>query len=316
VYRDRSIFRRALEASLLFHLLVLFIVVPQAKKVWPVGLAERNILAPAPEELPEEPPLEFEFVDLANEREELASSDRAPLSDLDRRAHGGLGDQASDSPGTVGNTPQLVQADGGSVLDAGAPPQRQGPPTQQVPPPRPEADPDITREEAERPVPEPEPEGAGEDDEREDQPQQEPAIQLPPPGAWNLPPSAGGLPENPDREGGRVDEGALSFDTQWYDWGPYAKKMLAKIRRNWRIPEIARLGVAGVVRIRYFIERDGTVTGLQIMNESGKPPMDFAARDAIGDSSPFEPLPSDLTGVDREGVTITFYYNARPEGRR
>jgi len=112
-----------------------------------------------------------------------------------------------------------------------------------------------------------------------------------------------------------VDEGGLSFDTQWYDWGPYADKMLRRIRRNWRIPEIARLGVTGVVRIRFFIERDGTVTGLRITDESGKPPMDFAARDAIWHSSAFDPLPSDLTGVDREGVTITFYYNASPRRR-
>ena len=116
----------------------------------------------------------------------------------------------------------------------------------------------------------------------------------------------------PDRSGGRVDAGGLSFDTQWYDWGPYARRMLAKIRKNWRIPEIAQLGVQGVVKIRFFIERDGRVTGLRILDESGKPPMDFAARDAIADSSAFEPLPADLTGVEREGVTITFYYNTRP----
>jgi TonB family protein len=71
-----------------------------------------------------------------------------------------------------------------------------------------------------------------------------------------------------------------------------------------------------VVKIRFFIERDGTVTGLQIIDESGKPPMDFAARDAIAHSSPFEPLPLDLSGVEREGVTITFFYNARRGDRR
>jgi len=91
--------------------------------------------------------------------------------------------------------------------------------------------------------------------------------------------------------------------------------MLAKIRRNWRIPEIARLGVQGVVKVRFFIERDGTVTGVRIVDESGKPPMDFAARDAIAHSSPFEPLPSALGGVDREGVTITFFYNSSPPSR-
>jgi TonB family protein len=159
-----------------------------------------------------------------------------------------------------------------------------------------------------------EPEGAGE----EPEPEQAvpPVVQLPPQRAWTLPPEEGGLPENPDTEGGRVDTGALSFDTQWYDWGPYAKAMLAKIKRHWQIPEIARLGVGGVVKIRYFIERDGTVTGLTILDESGKPPMDNAARRAILDSSPFEPLPTDLTGVTREGVTITFYYNITPPRRR
>ena len=63
-----------------------------------------------------------------------------------------------------------------------------------------------------------------------------------------------------------MDTGGLSFDTQWYDWGPYAKAMLAKIRRHWRIPDIAMLGVEGVVKIRFYIERDGTVTGLQILD--------------------------------------------------
>lgn len=92
--------------------------------------------------------------------------------------------------------------------------------------------------------------------------------------------------------------------------------MLAKIRSNWHIPELAQMGVPGVVKIRFHIERDGTVTGLTILDESGKPPMDFAARDAIAYSSKFDPLPPDLTGVLREGVTITFYYNRKAPTRR
>ncbi|HNX51831.1 MAG TPA: energy transducer TonB, partial [Thermoanaerobaculaceae bacterium] len=109
--------------------------------------------------------------------------------------------------------------------------------------------------------------------------------------------------------------GPLSFDSQWYEWGPYAAEMLRKIRYHWEIPEIARLGVGGVVRIRFFIERDGRVTGLAIEMPSAHPPMDFAARDAILNASPLQPLPADLVGVEREGVTITFYYNTPiPEG--
>jgi TonB family protein len=305
------------ELSLLLHLLLLFIIIPRARKVWPNSLSAAPIFQ-TPEELQNatEPPLEFEFVDLMNEREELPSNKRAPLSDLDRRAHGGEGDNPADRARSIGNTFQLVQAEGGDILDRRAPPSQLVPPSEAVPTDEPEEPRDELRPEEE--PSEAEAEGAGELlPEQEPRPEgEEPRLTLPPNNAWTLPPAAGGLPENPDREGGKVDEGGISFDTQWYDWGPYAKKMLAKIRRHWRIPEIARLGVAGVVKIRFYIEEDGTVVGVRIMDESGKPPMDFAARDAIRDSSPFDPLPSALTGVEREGVTITFYYNARPPERR
>lgn len=310
--KDRPIFRRALEVSILLHLLLVFIVVPRAREVWPTTLSSSPMFAFEEPEAPTEPPLEFEFVDLAEEREEKPSSDFAPLSDLDRRAHGGEGEEPSDRPSSVGNTFQIVQAEGGDVLDRGAPPRQLFPPTPQEPVPPPEEEPDDERQPDETEI-EPEPEGAGE---RIDKPEpQRPTIRLPSTDAWRLPPTGGGLPENPDRDGGNVDAGGLSFDTQWYDWGPYAKRMLAKIRRYWRIPEIAMMGVSGVVQIRYFIARDGSVSGLRITSESGKPPMDFAARDAIAHASPFDPLPTDLTGVEREGVTITFYYNMNPPDR-
>jgi TonB family protein len=310
VRRDRSLFRRALEISLLLHLLLLFLVVPRIERLWLTSNASAVELTPevSPDD---QPPLEFEFVDLAEEREEPPVSDRVPLSDLDRRAHGGEGEDAA-RPGVQGNTPQLVEADGGQTFGAGSPPQQPGPQVPRVPPPqRPQEEP------VEQPTEEPQAEAGSEGAGRHvPEPQrQEPSIKLPPPGAWALPPDEGGLTERPDTLGGQVDAGGLSFDTQWYDWGPYAKAMLAKIRRHWRIPEIALLGVQGVVKVRFFIERDGTVSGVQILDESGKPPMDFAARDAIKDASPFEPLPGDLSGVDREGVTITFFYNSRPPNR-
>jgi protein TonB len=319
VSKDRSVFRKALEVSLLLHLLAIFIIAPRVMQLsGSRGEAAVRFL-PEPE-AQQDRPLEFELVDLPDDREEPPENPDAPLSDLDRRAHGGEGEEAAARPETRGSTPQLVASEGAQLLPGrGAPPQQPGPRTQPVPPPeRVEPRPEPRPREESPPQPEVRREGAGE--EREPAAQPQPQLRLPPPGTWSLPPDSGGLPESPDRRGGHVDSGGLSFDTQWYDWGPYAKTMLAKIRRNWyqRMPEIARLGVQGVVRIRFFIERDGEVTGLVIMDESGKPPMDFAARDAIAASSAFDPLPSDLVGVDREGVTITFYYNMRPpewEGR-
>jgi TonB family protein len=308
---DRKTFRRAIGISVLLHLLLLFLIVPQLRQVWSKSSAV-PIFAVDPELVQAQPPLEFEFVDLAEDREETPERPDAPLSDLDRRAHGGEGETA-DRPASQGNTRQLVQAQGGEIFNPGAPPQVQAPPTRQVPPPQPDQQP-IERPRDQEPV-ESRPEGAGDPEQSESAQRQDPSIPLPPPGVWMLPPSEGGISENPDRDGGGVDTGALSFDTQWYDWGPYAKSMLAKIRRHWRIPEIARMGVSGIVKVRFYIERDGTITGLRILEESGKPPMDFAARDAIADCINFEPLPAGLGLQGPEGVTITFLYNVDRRGR-
>jgi len=308
VHDDRGRFRRALEISLLLHLVLIFLLAPRLREVWSASDEAAARLMPAVQPS-EQRPLEFEFVDLAQDREETPRDESVPLSDLDRRAHGGEG-EAADRPATQGSTPQLVQSEGSQIPERGAPPQVPAPAQQQAPPEQ--QQPNQSTEDRNPPVTV-EPEGTGQRRQEETAPQQ-PRIQLPPSGAYVLPPSYGGPNENPDRDGGQVDTGTLSFDTQWYDWGPYAKRMLARIRREWyaRMPDIARLGVPGVVRIRFFIERNGEVTGLQITSESGKPPMDLAARDAIAASSAFDPLPSDLTGIEREGVTITFFYNSRP----
>jgi TonB family protein len=115
-----------------------------------------------------------------------------------------------------------------------------------------------------------------------------------------------------ERDGGFVDSGPLSFDTVGYDWGAYAAEMIRKIKRNWDVPALARYGVKGRLTIRFFIMKDGHVEGERILAGSGTPPFDNAAFQAIARSSAFRPLPDDL-GHDREGVTVTFFYNLRPE---
>jgi TonB family protein len=111
--------------------------------------------------------------------------------------------------------------------------------------------------------------------------------------------------------GGFVDSEGLSFDTTWYDWGPYAAEMIRRIKLNWDVPELARFGWKGKLTVRFFILADGRVEGATILSGSGVPPFDHAAFQAIVKSNPFRPLPKDL-GSDREGVTVTFFYNIRP----
>ena len=67
----------------------------------------------------------------------------------------------------------------------------------------------------------------------------------------------------------------------------------------------------GVVTIRFTIQRDGRITEVTLLNSSGVPPYDNAARKSIELSSPLNPLPKDFP-KPTERVTAMFYYNSTP----
>jgi TonB family protein len=124
-----------------------------------------------------------------------------------------------------------------------------------------------------------------------------------------------GRPDGVDSAGlggqrGRAEQGPLSFETQWYDWGDYAQSMVSRIRVNWyeNMPPLFRTGIGGVVTIRFTIHRDGRISDVTILESSGHPPYDQAARKAIEQSSPLRPLPADFPNPT-ERVTAMFYYN-------
>jgi TonB family protein len=109
---------------------------------------------------------------------------------------------------------------------------------------------------------------------------------------------------------GFANEGPLSFETTWFDWGDYAQGMVSRIRVNWYevMPDLLRTGMQGVVTIRFTIHRDGRISDATILNSSGVPPYDFAAKKAIENSSPLAPLPKNFPN-ETERVTCMFYYN-------
>lgn len=121
----------------------------------------------------------------------------------------------------------------------------------------------------------------------------------------------------PNPSGGFADSGPLSFETSWYDWGPYADEMVRRIKLHWDIPKLAELGWKGKLTIHFDIRLDGSVEGATIVSGSGIPPFDYAALQAILRSNPFKPLPKDLIkevpGKTKEGITVTFFYNMRIE---
>jgi len=134
--------------------------------------------------------------------------------------------------------------------------------------------------------------------------------------------SLGGSRDNVDLgnaggEKGFAENGPLSFETQWYDWGEYAQSMVNRIRVNWyeQMPTLIRMGVKGVVTIRFTIHRDGHLTDITMLSSSTVPPYDFAAGKAIELSSPLNPLPKDFPN-ETERVTCQFYYNLEPPDKR
>ncbi len=107
--------------------------------------------------------------------------------------------------------------------------------------------------------------------------------------------------------------GTMSFDTQDFPWGDYARKLYVIIRNNWlsRIPLAAREGIRGYVCWKFIIEKNGSVSQILSVRPSQVPPFDRAASDAIRASSPLPPLPEDFP-EPREGVTFCFFYNMAP----
>jgi TonB family protein len=100
--------------------------------------------------------------------------------------------------------------------------------------------------------------------------------------------------------------------TEGVDFTSYLARVLASVKRNWYavMPESARLGDQGRVILQFRIQRDGgvPVDEPQLMNGSGKEPLDRAAMSSIRSSSPFEPLPSAFSSPYIE-LRFIFLYN-------
>ena len=116
-----------------------------------------------------------------------------------------------------------------------------------------------------------------------------------------------------NEDGGFVDVGGVSFETSWYDWGPYAAEMLRRIKLHWRISrDLLILQQNGTTQIAFSIMNDGSVADVRIQRPSTIPPYTHAAMQAILESDPFRPLPKDLLrlvpGKDRERIVINFIY--------
>lgn len=112
-------------------------------------------------------------------------------------------------------------------------------------------------------------------------------------------------------QGGVNDPGAtIQFDTKGVEFGPWIRRFVAQVRRNWFIPHAA-MSFRGRVVIQFNIHKNGRITDVVVVSPSGIDAFNRAAYQAIVGSNPVEPLPPEYPDP-MAFFTVTFYYNESP----
>ena len=112
-------------------------------------------------------------------------------------------------------------------------------------------------------------------------------------------------------QGGLTDPGAtIQFDTKGVEFGPWLRRFIAQVRRNWFVP-YAAMTFRGRVVLQFNIHKDGRITEIAVVAPSDINAFNLAANNAILGSNPTEPLPPEYP-EPKAFFTVTFYYNENP----
>ena len=304
-YQDEQIVGRAISAreavllSIIVHLLLIIF--------FQFG-PDLNFLRPSPEEVEarrqellrqqelDRENRRFVFVQPQIDMKALEPKPRADLSDLDRRAQAPQRSTKPDNPVpfSQGNSAERTEA---AVTERARGPETTVKPNEQPPEPEPQ-------EKVARVLP-----------------QEDSGIKRAPETSRPAPGALGDALRNLERyvqnetfhnpQGGATDPGAtIQFDTKGVEFGPWLRRFVAQVRRNWFVP-YAAMTFRGRVVVQFNIHKDGTITELVVAGPSGIDAFNRAAHNAILGSNPTEPLPPEYP----EPVaffTVTFYYNEQP----
>lgn len=102
----------------------------------------------------------------------------------------------------------------------------------------------------------------------------------------------------------------IQFDTKGVEFGPWIRRFIAQIKRNWLIPEAAMM-LKGNVAITFNVHKDGRITDITVLRPSGTDSFDRAAANALAWSNPTQPLPPEYPSPTAF-FTVTFFYNEQP----
>ncbi len=116
-----------------------------------------------------------------------------------------------------------------------------------------------------------------------------------------------------NQKGQTQEFGPLQFDTKGVEFGPWIRRFISQVRRNWFVP-MAAMTMRGRVVITFFVHRNGALTDVTVIRPSEIESFNTAAVNALLASNPTTPLPPEYPD-DKAFFTVTFYYNESPSGR-
>jgi len=102
----------------------------------------------------------------------------------------------------------------------------------------------------------------------------------------------------------------IQFDTKGVEFGPWIRRFIAQVKRNWFIP-YAAMSMKGHVVIQFNVHKDGSITDLTVVGPSAVDAFNNAAFGALSGSNPTQPLPPEYPS-DKAFFTVTFFYNETP----
>lgn len=105
----------------------------------------------------------------------------------------------------------------------------------------------------------------------------------------------------------------IQFDTKGVEFGPWIRRFVAQIRRNWFIP-YSVLANHGHVVLTFHVHRDGSLTDLALLQPSLIDSFNQSASNALRSSNPTQSLPIEYPD-DKVFFTVTFFFNEAPPGR-
>lgn len=115
--------------------------------------------------------------------------------------------------------------------------------------------------------------------------------------------------DNPTGSGD--SQGLIQFDSKGVDFGPWLRRFVAQVKRNWFVPQAAMI-MKGHVVITFNIHRNGAITDIEVKKPSSIESFNLAAVNALMSSNPTQPLPAEYPS-ETAFFTVTFLYNEDPD---